>query len=208
MNSDTYLVKRACGGESGAFEQIVRLNKKKVFYLAFDLTGSREDAEDLSQEVFLKAYRSLKKFKGDASLSSWLYRITLNAFLDRKRKLSFRKEREYRPLEEVKEITAGSPFEEDETVPGRGTAAGPENYAESRQIQVHIEAALANLTPRERAVFVMRHYREMPGKKVGQLLNISEGTVKSLLFRAIKKLRPLLKDYNEAYGSRGEEVYQ
>ncbi|NIM14009.1 MAG: sigma-70 family RNA polymerase sigma factor [Candidatus Aminicenantes bacterium] len=208
MNSDTYLVKRACGGESGAFEQIVELNKKKVFYLAFDLTGSREDAEDLSQEVFLKAFRSLKKFKGDASLSSWLYRITLNAFLDRKRKLSFRKEREYQPLEEVKEITAGSPFEEDETVPDRSTAAGPENYAESRQIQMHIEAALAYLTPRERAVFVMRHYREMPGKKVGQLLNISEGTVKSLLFRAVKKLQPLLKDYNEAHGSRGKEVYQ
>lgn len=207
MNSDTYLVKRACGGESEAFEQIVELNKKKVFYLAFDLTGTREDAEELSQEVFLKAFRSLKKFKGNASLSSWLYRITLNAFLDRHRKLSFRMERENQPLEEVKEITAGSPFEETETV-SRSTAAGPENYAESRQIQMHIEAALEYLTPRERAVFVMRHYREMSGKKVGQLLNISEGTVKSLLFRAIKKLQYLLKDYNEAQGSRGKEVYQ
>jgi RNA polymerase sigma-70 factor (ECF subfamily) len=208
MNSDTYLVKRACGGESAAFEQIVELNKKKIFYLAFDLTGSREDAEDLSQEVFLRAFRSLNQFKGDASLSSWLYRITLNAFLDRKRKLSFQKEREYRMLEEVNEIKAGSPFAGDETVPDRSTAASPENYAESRQIQVHIEAALAYLTPRERAVFVMRHYREMPGKKVGQLLNISEGTVKSLLFRAIKKLQLLLKDYNGAHGSRGREVYQ
>jgi RNA polymerase sigma-70 factor (ECF subfamily) len=208
MNSETYLVKRACGGEPEAFEQIVELNKKKIFYLAFDLTGSREDAQDLSQDVFIKAFRSLKKFKGDASLSSWLYRITLNAFLDRTRKLSFRKEREYQPLEVVNETAAGSPFEENEIFPARHTAHGPENYAESRQIQMHIQAALEHLTPRERAVFVMRHYREMSGKKVGELLGISEGTVKSLLFRAVKKLQPLLKDYNIAHGSRGKEVYQ
>lgn len=187
---DIHLVKRACSGEEAAFEKIVENNKKKIFYLAFDLTGSPQDAEDLSQEVFLKAFRSLKTFKGEASLSSWLYRITLNTFLDRKRKLSFRVEREYQSLEEGIEIV---------------DPINPENHEESRQIQLHIETALEKLSPRERVVFVMRHYQDMPGKKVAKLLDISEGTVKSLLFRAIKKLQTQLSVYKDI---PGKEVYQ
>ncbi len=185
MNSDIYLVKRACTGEKGAFEEIVETNKKKVFYLAYDLTGSVQDAEDLSQDVFLKAYRGLKKFKGEASLGSWLYRITMNAFLDRTRKKSYRAEKEQKEL--------------DNDSPPLSTHTNPEDYAESRQIQMHIEAAVQQLTPRERAVFMMRHYQGMPGKEVGKLLKISEGTVKSLLFRALKKLQKVLRD---------KEVYQ
>lgn len=204
MNSDIFLVKRACSGERGAFEEIVETNKKKVFYLAYDLTGSVQDAEDLSQEVFLKAYRGLKKFKGEASLSSWLYRITMNAFLDRKRKLSFKVERELKPLEDYEGRAA--PFDSD--TPPLSTHMNPEDYAESRQLQVHIDTALDELTARERAVFVMRHYQGMPGKRVGELLNVSEGTVKSLLFRAIKKLQKHLSHLNMESGSPDREVYQ
>ena len=193
MNSDTYLVKQTCRGESQVFAEIVQENKKKIFYLAYDLTGSAQDAEDLSQEVFLKAFCALKTFKGEASIGSWLYRITLNAFLDRKRKLSFQAEREQQPLEEDMKIACPA---------GPGN---PENYAESQQIKKHIEAALAQLSPRERAVFVMRHYQDMPGKEVGKLLNISEGTVKSLLFRAVKKLQKQLSIYRDI---PGKEVYQ
>jgi len=193
MNSDTCLVKQARSDESRAFAEIVQENKKKIFYLAYDLTGSAQDAEDLSQEVFFKAFCALKTFKGEASIGSWLYRITLNAFLDRKRKLSFLAEREQQPLEEDMKIA--SPAE----------SGNPENYAESQQIKKHIEAALAQLSPRERAVFVMRHYQDMPGKEVGKLLNISEGTVKSLLFRAVKKLQKQLSIYRDI---PGKEVYQ
>jgi RNA polymerase sigma-70 factor (ECF subfamily) len=193
MNSDTCLVKQTCRGESQAFAEIVQENKKKIFYLAYDLTGSAQDAEDLSQEVFLKAFCALKTFKGEASIGSWLYRITLNAFLDRKRKLSFQAEREQQPLDEDMKIAC--PAE----------SGNPENYAESQQIKKHIEAALAQLSPREQAVFVMRHYQDMPGKEVGKLLNISEGTVKSLLFRAVKKLQKQLSIYRDI---PGKEVYQ
>lgn len=189
-SGDNYLVKRACSGEQDAFCEIVETHKKKIFYLAFQLTGSTQDAEDLSQDVFLKAFRALANFKGEASLGSWLYRITLNTFLDRKRKLSFKHERESQPLEEG--IDAADPL-------------NPEHHAQAQQIQQHIEAALAHLSPRERAVFVMRHYQELPGKEVGKLLNISEGTVKSLLFRGIKKLQERLSVYKTA---SGKEVYQ
>jgi RNA polymerase sigma-70 factor (ECF subfamily) len=204
LNTDIHLVKRANSGERNAFNEIVETNKKKVFYLAYDLTGSTEDAEELSQEVFLKAYKSLKKFKGEASLSSWLYRITLNAFLDRKRKLSFRFEREKKQLDEydgpVSHINEnGAPL---------SINRKPEEYTESQQIQAHVDAALEHLTPKEKAVFVMRHYQGMPGKKVGELLSISEGTVKSLLFRAIKKLQQKLAHLNTTERSAEKEVCQ
>lgn len=201
MNTEIYLVKRAGSGEAAAFQQIVEQNKKKIFYLAYDLTGSIEDAEDLSQEVFLKAYRSIKKFKGEASLGSWLYRITLNAFLDRKRKLAFKMEKQQQPLEE--RVASESLLDGRGNNPGTtdsiATHETPEEYAQNKQIQVHVDEALEGLTPRERAVFVMRHYQEMPGKQVAKLLSISEGTVKSLLYRAVKKMQVLLSDYSDLH---------
>lgn len=189
-NNDLKLVKQACKGDKAAFQEIVETNKKKIFFLAYDLTGSQQDAEDLSQEVFLKAFRYLKKFRGEASLSSWFYRITLNTFLDQQRKLSFFAEKKQQELDEqlMTEISfaRGNPHE------------NPESYAESRQIQLHIEQALEKLSPRERSVFIMRNYHGMQVKEVAGILKISDGTVKSLLFRAIKKLQKELDFYRES----------
>jgi RNA polymerase sigma-70 factor (ECF subfamily) len=134
-------------------------------------------------------------FKGEASISTWLYRITFNAFMDQKRKKSFEKEKNQQPLDE--RLSSDAMFDESPTV------GNPEKYAESRQIQMHIEQALEHLSPRERAVFVMRHYQGMPGKEVGALLGISEGTVKSLLSRAMKKLQKVLGFYRNTLGWRG-----
>ena len=186
-NNDLELVQQACKGDRNAFREIVESNRKKIFFFAYDLTGSYQDAEDLSQEVFLKAFRSLKKFRGEASLSSWFYRITLNTFLDQKRKLSFTAEKKQQQLDDqhIREISLNSDN------PG----STPENFAESRQIKQHIEQALEALTPKERSVFVMRHYQGMPVKEVAGILNISGGTVKSFLFRAIKKLQKELDFY-------------
>jgi RNA polymerase sigma-70 factor (ECF subfamily) len=196
-NYETRLAKLAGEGDRDAFREIVEDNKKKIFYLAFDLTGSQQDAEDLSQDVFLKAFRSIHTFKGDASLSTWLYRITLNAYLDRKRKKSYEAEKDFQPLDEQQ--PAEHAFQKN---PGNET---PETYAESIQIQTHIENAMQHLTPRERSVFVMRHYEGLAGKEVGKLLNISEGTVKSLLSRAMKKLQNGLGFYRN---SPAMEAYQ
>ncbi|MCX6579210.1 MAG: RNA polymerase sigma factor [Candidatus Aminicenantes bacterium] len=190
QNYELRLVKQASHGDRNAFREIVEDNKKKIFYLAFDFTGSIQDAEDLSQDVFIKAFRSLHTFKGEASISTWLYRITLNTFLDLKRKKSFEMEKNQAPLDEG--VSANPVF------PGNPSAGNPETYAESRQMQMHIQQALETLSPRERSVFVMRHYRGMPGKTVGELLNISEGTVKSLLSRAIKKLQNALGFYRDS----------
>jgi RNA polymerase sigma-70 factor (ECF subfamily) len=191
-NYELRLIKQAVEGDRNAFREIVEDNKKKIFYFAYDLTGSLQDAEDLSQEVFIKAFRSLQTFKGEASISTWLYRITLNAFLDLKRKKSYEMERYQDPLNE--QLAAES------LIRGNPSAGNPEVYAESYQIQMHIEHALEHLSPRERSVFVMRYYNGMSGKAVGELLHISEGTVKSLLSRAIKKMQKALGFYRNSPG--------
>lgn len=199
QNYELQLVKQASQGDRNAFREIVEDNKKKIFYLAFDFTGSVQDAEDLSQDVFIKAFRSLHTFKGESSLSTWLYRITLNTFLDLKRKSSFEIEKKQAPLDE--RLSENPVFAENLS------SGNPESYAESCQMQMHIQQALETLSPRERSVFVMRHYRGMPGKTVGKLLNISEGTVKSLLSRAIKKLQNALGFYRDSLEA-GMEVYR
>lgn len=188
LNNESKLLSLARKGDKAAFREIMETHKKKIFYLAYDLTGSMQDAEDLCQETFFKAYRNLPKFRGEAAVGSWLYRITLNTFLDQKKKISFQEERKQMELGEHE-----------------SSLERPENVAESRQIQIHIDQALEKLTPRERSIFVMRHYQGMPVKQVASILNISDGTVKSLLFRAIRKLQKELDHYNQ---NRGKEVYQ
>ncbi len=195
IGHDVGLVKRAIGGDKKVLRQIVELNKKKIFYLAYDLTGSIEDAEDLSQEVFLKLFRSLKKYKGNALLSSWLYRITVNTFLSQKR-LGSSKVRDNSVDEKEMETMNND-------ISNPNIISNPEKSVEGEQIQEHLNIALEKLSPRERAVFVLRNYQGMQLKSCSEHLNISEGTVKSLQFRAVKKLQKFLSYYKDQVFSGG-----
>lgn len=175
-----------------SFQELVDSHKKNVYYLALDLTGNHHDAEDLSQEVFIKAFRAMKGFRGEAKWSSWLYRITVNTYIDEKRK----KTHQLLPLPEEHE------GEEDVQTSGyiSDPRSNPERDMESKNIQEHIDEALKKLTPRERSVFVLRHYNDLILKDIGEVLNISEGTVKSLLFRAIKRMQKELAFYRPGAG--------
>lgn len=188
VNEEQVLVQRARNGEMGAFRELVERYKKKIYYLSLDLTGNHHDAEDLSQEVFIKAYRSLKNFRGDAKFNSWLYRITVNTCISQRRKKSV----SAMTLQEDFEIDS-SPWDFNDGE----SSNNPERNAESGLIQQHIEQALQQLTPRERSVFVLRHYNDLPLKEIAQILKITEGTVKSMLFRAIQRLRKELSFYQE-----------
>jgi RNA polymerase sigma-70 factor (ECF subfamily) len=175
-----------------SFQELVDSHKKNVYYLALDLTGNHHDAEDLSQEVFIKAFRAMKDFRGDAKWSSWLYRITVNTYIDEKRK----KTHQLVPIPEE--------HSEEEEVRTSGyltdPRSNPQRDMESKSIQKDIEAALQKLSPRERSVFVLRHYNDLILKEIGEVLNISEGTVKSLLFRAIKRMQRELAFYRPDAG--------
>lgn len=191
MKEEQVLVERARRGEMFAFRELVERYKKKIYYLAYDLTGNHHDAEDMSQEVFIKAFRSLKNFRGDAKLSSWLYRITVNTAISQQRKKS------------VSQMQLQASFEEEGRnevqFSGGETTQNPEKCAEAGLMQQHIEKALQKLSPREKSIFVLRHYNDLPLKKIADILKINLGTVKSMLFRAIQKLRKELAFYKQEF---------
>jgi RNA polymerase sigma-70 factor (ECF subfamily) len=192
MTDERALVRRIQQGDASAFEELVEGYKREVYYLALDLSGNHHDAEDLSQEVFIKAYRGFGGFRSGAKISSWLHRITVNAYIDSRRKKAH------------KMVTLVDRTNEDNIDPLEAAwdekTGNPEREASSAGIGEHIEAALAKLSEQERAVFVLRHYHDMQLKEISRTLKVAEGTVKSLLFRSIRKLRDHLSFYRDELG--------
>jgi len=190
--NDQVLIDRLCSGDQSAFHDLVGRYKKKVYYLAYDITGDHHEAEDISQEVFMKIYRSLKTFRRDAKMSSWLHQITVNASIDSIRRKSVRRAKSGSELDNVET--------EENLVASGAHNLDPVRSTESIQIQNRITQALQKISPRERVVFVMCHYNGLKLKETAEILDVTLGTVKSLLFRAIKKLRkeisPFLHEYN------------
>jgi RNA polymerase sigma-70 factor (ECF subfamily) len=187
------LVAGLARGDRAAFRVFVERYKKKVYYLSLDLVGNAADAEDVSQEVFLKVYRSFGTFKRRAKLSSWLYRVTYNACIDHRRKRDLTPE----PVaDETLEARART------EAPFSASAAGfdPVRSVESGQLQARIALALEKVSPQEKAVFLLRHYDELMLKDIAEALHLSVGAVKSYLFRAVKKLQKELGTPGAAAG--------
>jgi RNA polymerase sigma-70 factor (ECF subfamily) len=172
-----------------AFREIVEQYKRMVYHLALDMTGSPHDADDVSQDVFLRVYRSLESFRGDAKVSSWLYRIAINVCLDRRSKKATMM------MELREDMESG-----EHGMTSDNNATHPVTATESRMIQQHIDIALRRLTPRERSVFVLRHYNDLSMKEIATTLSVTVGTVKSTLFHAIEKLQKELSFYKKDFG--------
>jgi len=186
--NEQILIDRFCKGDHAAFHELVGRHKKKIYYLAYDITGDHHEAEDISQEVFIKMYRSLKTFRRDAKISSWLYQVTVNASIDSLRKKS---SRQAKPIGEFDRLSI------QESLAASGAHVfDPLRSTESSQIQNHISQALKKISPKERTIFVMRHYNDLKLNEIAEVLGITIGTVKSLLFRAIRKLRKELSSYS------------
>lgn len=192
MQDEYELVRRVQAGEASAFREFVQRYQHEVYGLAYDLCGNHHDAEDLSQEVFIKAHRALGTFRADAKPGSWLYRITMNAFLDSKR----RKPVQIVSLHAPRDAQSGDDHPVDMPAP----TAGPDRVTHSARVREDVEKALSALSSQERTVFVMRHYHDMPIKDISTSLSIAEGTVKSMLFRSIRKLRDRLAHYRDEAG--------
>jgi len=183
--NDRVLVERLIRGDRTAFREFVETYKKKVYGLAFQMTRNHADAEDVSQEVFMKVYRSIGTFQRDARLSSWLYRIAVNTVIDHARKKPFFPA-DFRESPAGAAIAGGGP--EPVTL-----SAGPEQEAEASLLRLKIERALDRVSEREKKVFLLRHYNDLNLKEIAEVLGISEGSVKSYLFRVIKKLQKELR---------------
>jgi RNA polymerase sigma-70 factor, ECF subfamily len=186
---DTLLIREAQRGNRAAFEELVRHYDQAVLRLALHLTGTEQDAQDVYQDAFLKAYKNIGSFRFECSFYTWIYRIVTNLCLDHLRKKSVRKEDapvakdaeggEYDLLDQVADIRSG---------------ANPERDLLRRQLGSRIAGALEKLTPRERMVFELKHYHGLKLRTVGEILHTTEETAKNTLFRATQKLRGQLAD--------------
>ncbi|HEV8268637.1 MAG TPA: RNA polymerase sigma factor [Thermoanaerobaculia bacterium] len=172
--SDSSLVARVLSGEEEAFRALVERHGRNVFRLSYRLTGSEEDAEDVVQETFIRAYRSLPRFEGKSEFGSWLYRITTNCALDLLRK-------------RAPAAAATSEPELSEETPSAG--ASPERAALGGEIARRLKVAMTRLTPKERTAFVLRHFEGRPIVEIAATLGIREGATKACVFRAVEKLR-------------------
>ena len=168
-------------GDQAAFRELVETFKRKVYFLALDMVGNPVDAEDVSQDVFLKIHRSFRTFKKDAKLGSWIYRITYNACIDHLRK------KQSAPAAVGDEVLEAR-LHAEPAMPV-SPALDPARAAESGLLQDSINLALEKVSPQEKAVFLLRHYEDYMLKDIAKTLDLSVGSVKSYLFRAVKKLQ-------------------
>jgi RNA polymerase sigma-70 factor, ECF subfamily len=186
---DTVLVREAQRGNRAAFEELVRNYDQAVLRLAIHLTGSEHEAQDIYQEAFLKAYKSVANFRFECSFYTWIYRIVTNLCLDHLRKKQVRKEDA-----PVATDASGEQYDVLEQFPDARAGANPERDLMSRELATRISRALDKLTPRERMVFELKHYQGLKLRTVGEVLNTTEDTAKNTLFRATQKLRSALAD--------------
>jgi RNA polymerase sigma-70 factor (ECF subfamily) len=186
---DTALVREAQRGSGAAFEELVRCYDQAVLRLALHLTGSEQEAQDIYQEAFLKAYRNLGSFRFECSFYTWIYRIVSNLCLDHLRKKQVRKEDAPVAVDED-----GRSYDVLEQVPDVRAAADPERDLMSRELAARIHRALDRLSARERMVFELKHYHGLKLRTVGEILHTTEETAKNTLFRATQKLRGALAD--------------
>ena len=186
---DTLLVREAQHGNRAAFEELVRHYDQAVLRLAIHLTGSEHEAQDVYQDAFLKAYKSIGNFRFECSFYTWIYRIVTNLCLDHLRKRQVRKEDA-----PVATDAAGEQYDVLDQVPDGRASANPERDLMRRELGKRIGHALEKLTPRERMVFELKHYHGMKLRTVGEILHTTEETAKNTLFRATQKLRGALAD--------------
>jgi RNA polymerase sigma-70 factor, ECF subfamily len=182
--TETELIREAQKGSRTAFDALVRQYDQAVLRLALHLTGSEQDAQDIHQEAFLKAYRYLGNFRFECSFYTWIYRIVTNLCLDLLRRRKSRREEQSIVVD-----ASGEEMDLLNNVSDCRAMANPERELERKVLGERIQEALEKLTPRERMVFELKHYQGLRLRTIGEMLNTTEETAKNTLFRATKKLR-------------------
>jgi RNA polymerase sigma-70 factor (ECF subfamily) len=187
---DVELVTRAASGDQAAFQALVERHRSMVYRVAFQFAGNHYDAEDIAQEVFIKVYRSLDRFRQDAQLTSWLYRIVMNACIDHRRR---QRASAVAPFgEEAEQRMLNTPEEQ----------PGPEDRAYAGEIGEVLEGEVRRLPEGQRIVFVMRHHQGLKLGEIAEALGLAEGTVKRQLHAAVHRLRKTLASANVTAGER------
>ncbi|HEX8881061.1 MAG TPA: RNA polymerase sigma factor [Candidatus Acidoferrum sp.] len=187
--SDAAAVERTLAGDRDAFRVLVERHSHNVFRLAYRMTGNRQDAEEVVQEAFLRAYQKLGQFAARANFGTWVYRIAANYAIDRMRQ---RKKEEARKVEPA--VYEQGP-ENDPVTLVHDAAPTPERLAHNIELRKHMEIALAALSHSERTAFVMRHWEGCAIEEIAEVLKSSSGAAKNTVFRAVQKLRLALQPF-------------
>jgi len=167
-------------GETDAFEILVRRHEKTIFNLVYRMLGDYDDAAEVSQEVFLSAYRAIGQFRGDANFSTWLYRIALNHATTRRRSISSRHQKTV-PIDDMEPLS--------------DPELGPAEILERKEIRERVQLALNKLEPDDATMILLRDLQDISYDEVARVLEIPVGTVKSRLHRARQALKTQLATY-------------
>lgn len=194
-HSDASLIARCQKADIAAFNEIVARYKGKIYNYVYRMTGNAEDAEDLTQEVFVRMYTNIASFRAEASLSTWLFRIAGNLCVD-----SFRRGKKERTL--VRSLDAPLPSEDEDGVGATRDVPDmsnePDRMFARKELGVHIQAALQKLPPKLRSAVVLHDIEGLAYEEIAQAERIPLGTVKSRIFNARVALREHLRPYLEA----------
>jgi RNA polymerase sigma-70 factor, ECF subfamily len=189
--SELDLVKQCQAGNTEAFDQLVTRYRTRVFAMIYNMVHNEQDAWDLTQDSFVKAWKSIGRFRGRSSFYTWIYRIVMNVTIDWLRKKQAKGAgTEFNDAIQLKEIEPAS-----RTSPKADPL--PHERMERSEIRARIDNAIAQISPEHRAVIVMKEIEEMQYHEIAEALGCSIGTVMSRLFYARKKLQNLLKDVYE-----------
>lgn len=174
------LIARFKRGEEKAFNELVNLYKKRIFHLVLRMVRNREDAMDLTQEVFVKVYHSLRDFRGESSFSTWLHRIAVNLCLN------FTQRDKFRSFISLPDLTQPAI-----------SSYSPLKDFEKKELDKAIDQTVLSLPKMQRTVFVLRYYQELAYLEIARVLGKSEGTVKANYFQAVSKLKKALSHFVE-----------
>lgn len=189
---DRALIARAQRGDIGAFNELVQRYEKSVYNFAYRLSGNYDNANDIAQDAFIRAYNAINSFRGDASFSTWLFRITTNVFLDERKKARAHPQQsldEYLQLDEssvARQIEDPSPT--------------PEDIATGKEKTAVLASAVASLPEYQRAMVVMYHMEQKAYEEIAEIMDLPIGTVKSRLNRARLALKEKLSPQRELLG--------
>ena len=182
-SQDAAVLTRVLGGDREAFRLLVERYSKMVFSLAFRLTGNEDDAEDVVQETFMRAYRGLDRFESRSTMATWLFRIATNCSLT--------------TLERRRTQPQPAPItQEDDDPPEERLLSerpGPEALTYSSELQSRISAAMKTLSPMEHTAFVLRHFEGRSIEEIASALQVKEGAAKQSVLRAVNKMRSALE---------------
>ncbi|MBN2008615.1 sigma-70 family RNA polymerase sigma factor [candidate division KSB1 bacterium] len=191
QENERELVKRAQQGDRRAFGKLIQKYQDKILYLAYDLVGNYDDAQDIAQNAFLRAMNGIHAFKAQSSFSTWLYRIVVNLSIDYKRSVKRKKQLSIdEPTSDDMEQSYKEILNENDKL--------PDEITELKDFEYHVQRIVETLPQNQRVAFVLRHYHDMDMPEIAKVLNCKTGTVRSHLFRAISKLRTSLKEFERS----------